>query len=51
MLNYVVDLWFSYVVQVSDVRQSDAGHYQCTPYNELGPGVQSPRIHVQVKGR
>ncbi|GFR92354.1 protein turtle [Elysia marginata] len=34
---------------VSPVKDSDAGHYQCTPHNDVGAGPASPRIHVQVK--
>ncbi|XP_055865968.1 uncharacterized protein LOC106054729 isoform X2 [Biomphalaria glabrata] len=34
---------------VSNVEESDAGSYKCTPYNVLGSGPSSPRVQVQVK--
>ncbi|GFO11860.1 protein turtle [Plakobranchus ocellatus] len=34
---------------VSNVQESDAGLYQCRPYNQMGQGEYSTRVQVQVK--
>lgn len=45
------DILLNGTLLVSDVQQTDAGSYSCTPKSALGLGEPSPNVQVVVRGK